>query len=85
VVEESIFRLIDVGSTNGSFLNGLRLTTNESIAMSDGDEIMIGSTVFQFQKIVKPLADPDNSAVEEIVPDDSGFYPLADSLPTDSD
>jgi pSer/pThr/pTyr-binding forkhead associated (FHA) protein len=53
VVEERTFRLIDVGSTNGSFLNGLRLTTNESIAMSDGDEIMIGSTVFQFQKVGK--------------------------------
>ncbi len=53
VVEETVFRLIDVGSTNGSFLNGLRLTTNESIAMSDGDEIVIGSTVFQFQKIAR--------------------------------
>jgi len=85
VVEENIFRLIDVGSTNGSFLNGLRLTTNESIAMSDGDEIMIGSTVFQFQKIAKPSVDTVDSPVEEIVPDDSGHYPLADSLPTDSD
>jgi pSer/pThr/pTyr-binding forkhead associated (FHA) protein len=61
VVEENIFRLIDVGSTNGSFLNGLRLTTNESIAINDGDEIMIGSTVFQFQKVSKdqPFLEPD--------------------------
>jgi len=53
--------------------------------MSDGDEIMIGSTVFQFQKIAKPSVDTVDSPVEEIVPDDSGHYPLADSLPTDSD
>ena len=52
VVESTVFRLIDVGSTNGTYLNGLRLTTNELIAMSDGDEIMIGSNIFQFQKIM---------------------------------
>ncbi len=52
VVEAGIFRLIDVGSTNGTYLNGLRLTTNESIAVSDGDEIMIGSNIFQFQKML---------------------------------
>jgi pSer/pThr/pTyr-binding forkhead associated (FHA) protein len=66
VVEETVFRLIDVGSTNGSFLNGLRLTTNESIAMSDGDELMIGSTVFQFQVIKKKSAAEHDSEADDL-------------------
>jgi pSer/pThr/pTyr-binding forkhead associated (FHA) protein len=66
VVEDALFRLIDLGSTNGTFLNDLRLTTNESIAMNDGDIIKVGSTMFQFAKINEqethpaqdPVADP---------------------------
>jgi pSer/pThr/pTyr-binding forkhead associated (FHA) protein len=44
-----VFRLIDLGSTNGTFLNGLRLTTNEAIAISEGDEVTLGGTVYVFQ------------------------------------
>ena len=76
VVEENIFRLIDVGSTNGSFLNGLRLTTNESIGLTDGDEIMIGSTVFQFQKTA-----PASEAVETTEADATLQAPIENLLP----
>ncbi|MDR3709013.1 MAG: FHA domain-containing protein [Capsulimonadaceae bacterium] len=48
--EQGVFRLIDVGSTNGTFLNGLRLTTNEAIAISEGDEITLGGTVYVFHQ-----------------------------------
>lgn len=44
------FRLVDLGSTNGTYLNGLRLTTNEAIAISDGDEITLGGTVYTFHR-----------------------------------
>jgi pSer/pThr/pTyr-binding forkhead associated (FHA) protein len=79
VIEESIFRLIDVGSTNGSFLNGLRLTTNESIAMSDGDEIMIGSTVFQFNKLDKGGKAQESKTLADYVSDD--VHPAAAQEP----
>jgi pSer/pThr/pTyr-binding forkhead associated (FHA) protein len=72
VVDDTVFRLIDVGSTNGSYLNGLRLTTNESIAMSDGDELMIGSTVFQFHTIIRPPSDAETS--DSIVPTDTEVH-----------
>ena len=58
--DRRVFRLIDLGSTNGTFLNGLRLTTNEAIAISEGDEITIGGTVYVFTRDVskqKPLAE----------------------------
>ena len=50
--EQNVFRLIDVGSTNGTYLNGLRLTTNEAIAISEGDEITLGGTVYVFRQAV---------------------------------
>jgi pSer/pThr/pTyr-binding forkhead associated (FHA) protein len=50
-VEGDAFLLLDMGSTNGTFLNGLRLTTNTAIAISDGDAIMFGGLLFNFHKI----------------------------------
>jgi pSer/pThr/pTyr-binding forkhead associated (FHA) protein len=35
----------DLGSTNGTYLNGKRLTTPEHIVK--GDRVQIGSTVFE--------------------------------------
>ncbi|HEY3331848.1 MAG TPA: FHA domain-containing protein [Capsulimonadaceae bacterium] len=46
--EATVYRLVDLGSTNGTFLNGLRLTTNEAIAISNGDEVTLGGTVYVF-------------------------------------
>jgi pSer/pThr/pTyr-binding forkhead associated (FHA) protein len=48
--DEQVFRLTDLGSTNGTFLNGLRLTPNEAVAISDGDEITLGGAVFIFRR-----------------------------------
>ncbi|HEX5323801.1 MAG TPA: FHA domain-containing protein [Capsulimonadaceae bacterium] len=62
VAEGSVFRLLDVGSTNGTMLNGLRLTTNEAIAISEGDEITFGGTIYQFHIL------PGESSAEEAVP-----------------
>ena len=45
-----LFLLLDVGSTNGTFLNGLRMTTNTAIAIGEGDEILIGGLLFQFHR-----------------------------------
>lgn len=40
------YYLIDVGSSNGSFVNGRRIATPQ--LLRDGDEIRIGSTVLRF-------------------------------------
>ncbi len=53
-VDDDLFLLLDLGSTNGTFLNGLRLTTNTAIAISDGDEVLIGGNLFEFHKLDAP-------------------------------
>lgn len=40
--------LIDLGSTNGTFLNGRRLAPQERCLLSDGDRFTIGSHTFVF-------------------------------------
>jgi pSer/pThr/pTyr-binding forkhead associated (FHA) protein len=50
-----LFLLLDVGSTNGTFLNGLRMTTNTAIAISDSDEVLIGGLLFQFHRLTEQI------------------------------
>jgi len=42
------FTITDVGSTNGTFVNGERLTPNEPRELQDGDELTLGQSVFRF-------------------------------------
>jgi pSer/pThr/pTyr-binding forkhead associated (FHA) protein len=49
VGEGEVFILTDVGSTNGTLLNGDRLTPNQPMTLSQGDEIVIGGTIFRFE------------------------------------
>ena len=51
IAEGDLFRLIDVGSTNGTLLNGERLTINEPVLLSAGDLIVIGGTALGFEPI----------------------------------
>jgi pSer/pThr/pTyr-binding forkhead associated (FHA) protein len=47
--EGEVFQLTDVGSTNGTLLNGERLMPNQPIILNAGDEIVIGGTIFRFE------------------------------------
>jgi pSer/pThr/pTyr-binding forkhead associated (FHA) protein len=49
-VEDDIIHLTDLGSTNGTLLNGLRLTPNESVAINDGDEVTVGGSVYVYSR-----------------------------------
>jgi pSer/pThr/pTyr-binding forkhead associated (FHA) protein len=46
--EDDKFTITDVGSTNGTLVNGERLAPNEPRELSDGDEITFGQSVFRF-------------------------------------
>lgn len=48
VYEEDGFRLIDVGSTNGTQLNGRRLIAHAPSPLVDGDEVILGQTPLMF-------------------------------------
>lgn len=52
IAEEDVFRLTDVGSTNGTLLNGERMAINEPATLSPGDVILIGGTALRFELIV---------------------------------
>jgi pSer/pThr/pTyr-binding forkhead associated (FHA) protein len=43
---EGKFTLTDVGSTNGTFVNGVRLDANAPRDLAEGDEVTLGRTVF---------------------------------------
>jgi hypothetical protein len=43
---ENTLTLTDLGSTNGTYLNGQRLTPNQPRVLRDGDEVRIGRLVF---------------------------------------
>jgi pSer/pThr/pTyr-binding forkhead associated (FHA) protein len=46
VVEEGMFTITDVGSTNGTLVNGVKLEPQVARQVQPGDEITIGQTVF---------------------------------------
>ena len=47
--ESERYRLVDVGSTNGTKLNGRKLLAHEPQLLTDGDEIVLGQTPFTFR------------------------------------
>lgn len=66
-VQDSQVSVTDMGSTNGSFVDGRRLTGDESVEIKDGAELMFGSVTVKYQA---PLA-PIEEAVEEVVAEPS--------------
>ena len=44
------FIVTDVGSTNGTYVNGVKLEANEPHELADGDEITLGRTVFAIEE-----------------------------------
>ena len=64
IADEDVFRLTDVGSTNGTLLNGARLTINEPVTLSPGDIILIGGTALRFEPVLSAEAElPDDAPV----------------------
>jgi len=49
--------LTDVGSTNGTLLNSVRVAPNQKMMLQDGDEITFGQSAFKFELIEQPVAD----------------------------
>lgn len=49
ITESDGFRFTDVGSTNGSRLNGEKVVANEPLDLANGDEISIGGSIFRLE------------------------------------
>jgi len=54
------YLLKDLGSTNGTYMRGLRLS--QEVSLQDGDEILIGSTTLTFTRAVPPGASEQEPA-----------------------
>jgi DNA-binding winged helix-turn-helix (wHTH) protein len=54
VVTGHLARLEDLGSRNGTFLNGQRLREADPVPLSEGDEIRIGGILFVFRERYGP-------------------------------
>jgi pSer/pThr/pTyr-binding forkhead associated (FHA) protein len=62
--------LTDVGSTNGTSVNGTRLDSNARQLLLDGDEVMIGQTSYRFETVAAPAEDTPEEAEAGPEPDD---------------
>jgi pSer/pThr/pTyr-binding forkhead associated (FHA) protein len=51
IADENACRLTDLGSTNGTFLNGARLIPNEPSVLQAGDKIGIGGLTYLFEPL----------------------------------
>jgi FHA domain-containing protein len=48
-LRQGFFTITDIGSTNGTFVNGLRLTPHVPQILHSGDTICLGDTILRFQ------------------------------------
>ena len=62
------FTLIDLGASNGTFLNGEKIESNSITSLVHGDEIRAGRQIFTFR--VTPLEKPTESSLVNDVMDD---------------
>ncbi len=49
VPEDGVYRLMDMGSFNGTWVNGRRLESKETVTLDDGDQIHLGGILFKFR------------------------------------
>ena len=65
-LKQGYFTITDIGSTNGTFVNGLLLVHNVPEILHSGDTICIGDTVLTFQSSDQFLNQPHaNSSLNE--------------------
>jgi pSer/pThr/pTyr-binding forkhead associated (FHA) protein len=80
VDSSGLFSIEDLGSTNGTFVNGLRISSLQTLR--EGDTIEIGGTALVVRELPSPVSEqPDDSAVRQptIVP---GARPPTPVVPT---
>jgi pSer/pThr/pTyr-binding forkhead associated (FHA) protein len=59
----------DTGSTNGTFINGKRISYGKVVPISDGDKVKFGTVDVSITRVPKPVEEPVE--VEEVPPPES--------------
>ena len=67
IAEGDTFRLVDVGSTNGTLINGERLAHHDPVVLSSGDLIVIGGTALRFEPVSAEKMEDEAEKPEEIL------------------
>ena len=62
---ETAYKIVDLGSKNGIYVNGDRLASGSSMWLQDGAEIQLASTLFRFQDPSATLTAPSLIAIQE--------------------
>ena len=70
--DDDVFILTDIGSTNGTLLNGERLPINTPVTLDSGDVVVIGATALRFDRLgpggeVLEAADEVLEAADEVL------------------
>ena len=85
IADGDVFRLTDIGSTNGTLLNGQRLAINEPVTLSPDDVILIGGTAMRFELInaaeETPMAEAAKTEIAETKPEDVPAEPRERTAP----
>jgi pSer/pThr/pTyr-binding forkhead associated (FHA) protein len=68
--------LTDLGSTNGTTVNGARLEANLPQLLVDGDEVQIGQTSYRFEAIQRSEDAPETEEqrTDEVEPPEEGVF-----------
>jgi pSer/pThr/pTyr-binding forkhead associated (FHA) protein len=74
VNEDGTAQLVDVGSTNGSFIAGERLAANAPVALTEGLSVTLGKTALTYRSAAPaPMEDsapePASEPAPEVIPD----------------
>ncbi len=78
-VRQGVWSLCDVGSTNGTILNGVRIASKEEHVLHDGDRIAVGHYSLSFRcATLRSISQAQVSPV-------AGPLPSTEGLPTDSE
>ena len=48
--DDNVYRIMDMGSFNGTWVNGKRLESKEAVLLADNDQIHLGGIAFTFHK-----------------------------------
>jgi pSer/pThr/pTyr-binding forkhead associated (FHA) protein len=65
-VQDGHVSVVDLDSTNGTFVDGRRLTGDESVELKDGAELMFGSVTVKYQAPLAPVEEASEEAVPEL-------------------
>ncbi|MDH7481501.1 MAG: FHA domain-containing protein [Armatimonadota bacterium] len=68
IAEADGFFITDMGSTNGTFVNGVRISPGMRSALSNGDEITVGMTTLRFE-IFSAEGEPASSDTQPKLPE----------------